>query len=141
MTKYQLNPLLESEGLLLLAPKKARNHIAGYLKRIRKGSKLDPVMIASTANPIPGGAVIGNAYVDAIDPYTRARAYRLFLDRPDKALVKGVVGVPKAVVKTVANVPSATAKAIDSVGEKAAEIGMKHGIDLNRLVSTIPIMV
>ena len=139
MNNYQLNPLLESEGLLKVAPKKARDGVAWYLRKIRKGSKLDPVMVASTVSPVPGGVVIGNSYTKAIDPSTRARAYRLALDRPDKAFVKGLTGVPDSIVKTLKNVPKSASEFIDDTGYKATRIGLKHGIDPMKYVYYLPL--
>lgn len=126
--KNKLNPLLENLRRLVLEDKvevvddsdmnpvednageeeKKDSIIDKYADKVEKTNAVDPIMLASLVTPIPGAAIVGNAYTKAISKKDRAKAYKEIVKHPFKSLAKAPIKVPEAAIKTVANIPKAT---------------------------------
>lgn len=79
-----------------------------YTDKVEKTNAVDPVMLASLVTPVPGAAIIGNAYTKAYSKKDRAKAYKEIVTHPFKSAIKAPIKVPEAVVKTVIKIPKAT---------------------------------
>lgn len=113
--KNQLNPIFEYSIYLKENNDKTIDHnkddnsfIDGYINQVKKTNLADPVMVASMVTPIPGAAIIGNAYTSAYTKRDRAKAYKEIVDHPFKSLAKAPIKVPEAAIKTAINIPKAT---------------------------------
>lgn len=79
-----------------------------YADKVEKTDLVDPVMVASMVTPIPGAAIIGNAYTKAYSKKDRAKAYKEIVKHPFKSLAKAPIKVPEAAIKTAIKLPKAT---------------------------------
>lgn len=114
--KNQLNPIFkystylkENDNKVIVRNNKDDdNFIDNYLNKVKKTNLADPIMAASLITPIPGAAIIGNAYTNAYTKRDRSKAYREIVNHPFKSLVKAPIKVPEVAFKTVINVPGTT---------------------------------
>lgn len=108
--KNQLNPVFD---YLKENVDKTTNHNKDsfadkYINKVKKTNLADPIMLASVVTPIPGAAILGNAYTTAYTKRDRANAYREIVKHPFKSLAKAPIKVPEVAFKTAINVPKAT---------------------------------
>lgn len=114
--KNQLNPIFKystylkenDDKTIKRGNKDDTSFIDSYINKVKKTNLADPIMLASVVTPIPGAAILGNAYTTAYSKRDRAKAYREIVDHPFKSLASAPIKVPEAAIKTAINVPKAT---------------------------------